>query len=38
MIDCQTLASARIIRQGIELMHRIKKGQMRNPHGLSAAS
>jgi hypothetical protein len=32
-----SFASARATLQGIELMHAITKGQMRAPHGLSAA-
>ena len=37
MLGFQTFRSARITLQGIELMHMIKKGQMHNPQGLSAA-
>lgn len=37
MLGFQTFRSARITLQGIELMHMIKKGQMRHPQGLSAA-
>lgn len=38
MLGFQTFRSARITLQGIELMHMIKKGQMHNPQGLSAAN
>ena len=37
MLGFQTFASARITLQGIELMHRINKGQIHNPQALSAA-
>lgn len=37
MLGLQTFRSTRITLQGIELMYRIKKGQMRNPQGWSAA-
>lgn len=37
MLGFQAVHSARITLQGIELMHMIKKGQMHNPRGLSAA-
>lgn len=37
MLGFQTFASARITLQGVELMHTLKKGQMRNPQALSAA-
>ena len=37
MLGFQTFRSARITLQGIELMHMIKKSQMHNPQGLSAA-
>jgi len=36
LLSFQTFASARITLQVIELLYRIKKDQMRNPHGLSA--
>lgn len=37
MLGFQTFAFARVTLQGIERMHAIKKGRLRNPHGLSAA-
>jgi hypothetical protein len=40
MLGFHTFRSARLTRQGIELMHRIKKGQMISANGqnLSAAA
>ena len=37
MLGFQTFRSTRTTLRGIELMYMIKKGQMRNPQGLSAA-
>ena len=37
MLGFKSFGSARRTLRGIELMHMIKKGQMRNPQGLSAA-
>ena len=37
MLGLQTFRSTRITLQGIDLMHMIKKGQMRNPQDWSAA-
>ena len=37
MLGLQTFRSTRITLQGINLMHMIKKGQMRNPQDWSAA-